>query len=250
MNIVWTFALTVIALAMAPARAGHAPGTTIQSMPDTLETRLALSAMPPELRDAATVYVLDPANGYGLARQGSSGVACLVQRTVWELGDFRDDIYIPLCYDAVGTKTYLRVIMDAAALRASGTGAVALKAQIAGRFRDGTYAAPAKAGLSYMLAPVMRTVGPPDMQVRTMAMPHLMFYAPGVTNADIGAHPDLAAPGSLRNPFIDRQGIDEQSYMIQLVGDAEKARILADEQALIEDLCAYRDALCLAPMTH
>ena len=29
-----------------------------------------------------------------------------------------------------------------------------------------------------MVAPVMRTVGPPDMQVHTMPMPHLMFYAP------------------------------------------------------------------------
>lgn len=250
MNIVWTFALTVMALAMSPAHAGQAPGTTITSMPDALETRFALSAMPPELRDAATVYVLDPATGYRLSRQGSSGVACLVQRTAWELADFRDDIYIPLCYDAVGSTTYLRVIMDAAALRASGTDAMALKARIAGHFRDGTYAAPAKAGLSYMLAPVMRTVGPPDMQVRTMAMPHLMFYAPGVTDADIGAHPDLAVPESLRNPFIDRQGIDEQSYMIQMVGDAEKARILADEHALVDDLCAYRDVLCLAPMAH
>ena len=37
-------------------------------------------------------------------------------------GRLRNDIYIPLCYDAVGTATYLRVMMDAAVLRARGMG--------------------------------------------------------------------------------------------------------------------------------
>src|SRR3546814_5759141 len=64
----------------------------------------------------------------------------------------------------------------------------------------------------------------------TMAMPHLMFYAPGVTNGDIGAKPDLADHASLAWPFIDRQGIAQQSYMIQMLGAAEKAAILADEK--------------------
>ena len=34
-----------------------------------------------------------------------------------ELGDFRTDIYVPLCYDAAGTKSLLRVKMEAAAFR-------------------------------------------------------------------------------------------------------------------------------------
>jgi hypothetical protein len=97
-----------------------------------------------------------------------------------------------------------------------------------------------------MVAPVMRTVGPPDLKVRTMAMPHLMFYAPYVTNEDIAAAPDLGDHSSLLYPFIDRQGNDEQSYMIQVIGEAEKAGILADEKALLDDLCAWRDVLCLA----
>jgi hypothetical protein len=228
---------------VAPTR--RAPGTTIERMPAALETQFALSAAPPALRDRATVYLLDPASGYRLARQGASGVACLVERTAWELADFRDDIYIPLCYDAAGAATYLKVMMDAAALRARGVGPAALKAEIERRYRAKTYRAPSKPGVSYMLAPVFRTVGPPDMQVRTLAMPHLMFYAPSTTNADIGAAPDLADPASLRHPFVDRQGIAEQSYMIQMIGDAEKGRILADERPLRDALCAYRELLCL-----
>jgi hypothetical protein len=216
------------------ASPSQATGTTIEQMPAKLETEFALSALPRALREKATVYLLDPAKGYQLSRQGTSGVTCLVQRTVWEMADFRDDIYIPLCYDAVGTKTYLKVIMDAASLRIQGMGPVALKAEIANRWRSKTYEVPEKAGLSYMLAPVFRTGGPPDMKVHTNPMPHVMFYAPNVTNEDIGAAPDLSVPSSLLYPFIDRQGIGEQSYVIQLVGEA-----------LLDDLCAYRDLLCV-----
>jgi hypothetical protein len=104
--------------------------------------------------------------------------------------------------------------------------------------------------VSYMVGPIMRAPGPPDLKVRTMSMPHLMFYAPHVTNGDIGAVPDLSVPSSLLYPFIQKEGAAEQSYMIQLFGEAERARILADEAALVKDLCAYRDVLCLADRKH
>jgi hypothetical protein len=245
-------ALSIVAVGLAglsatPTRANE---PVIEQMPAELETRFALSALPPALRDQATVYLLDPQEGYTLARQGTSGLTCLVERTVWEWVDFRDDIYIPLCYDAAGTKAHLKVMMDAAELRAEGMGPAALKAEIESRYRNGFYRAPEKPGLSYMVGPVMRALGPPDFKLHTMAMPHLMFYAPHATNEDIGALPDLAERASLVYPFIDRQGNGEQTYMIQLIGEAEKAKIMADEKALVDDLCAYRDVLCLPAMKH
>lgn len=243
-------ALPILTLNLVSPSAGPSADTTIDRMPADLETRYALSALPPALRDRASVYLLDPANGYQLARQGENSMTCLVQRTVWELGDYRNDIYFPLCYDAAGTKTYLKVIMDAAKLRAGGMGPPALKAEIGNRWSSKAYSVPDKAGLSYMVGPVMRTVGPPDMQVHTMPMPHFMFYAPYITNDDIAAVPDLSMPASLLNPFIDRQGIAEQSYIIQMVGQAEKAKILADEKPLLDDLCWYRDILCLGDSEH
>lgn len=250
-------ALAAIGPALAPAHASPResvaagmPGTSLAAMPAELETRFALSALPEALRDEASVHLLDPDSGYRLARQGGNGVACAVVRTQWELADFRDDIYWAACFDAVGVATNFKVILDAAAMRAEGMSPEALKAEVERRYEDGTYRAPEKPGLSYMIAPVMRTIGPPDLEVRTMAMPHLMFYAPGLANADIGARPDLADPASLMHPFVDRQGHDAQSYMIQMVGAAEKAAILAGEQALLEDLCAYRDVLCLARAAH
>ena len=242
--------LTAMALGLSVASPAHAAEPVLESMPAPLETRLALSALPPALRNEASVYLLDPKSGYRLARQGTSGLACLVERTQWEWGELRDDVYVPLCYDAVGTQAHLKVIMDTAALRAQGLSGGALKAEVERRYKSGTYKPPQRAGLSYMVAPLMRTNSPPDMKVHTMSMPHLMFYAPGLTNEDIGAKPKLADLASLRWPFIDRQGNAEQSYMIQLVGETETAKILVDEKSLLDELCAYRELLCLHGKKH
>ena len=224
----------------------HASETTLEQMPTKLETRFALSALPPTMRDQASVYLLDPKKGYQLSRLGTSGVTCLVERTAWEQADFRNDIYVPLCYDAEGSKTFLRVIMDAASLRIQGMSAAALKAEIENRYKNKTYTPPAKAGLSYMIAPIMRTWMMPDFQVHTMPMQHLMFYAPNITNKEIGA----LSNSSILYPFIFKEGTAEQSYMIQLIGETEKAKIMADEKPLLDDLCAYRDVLCLPNKNH
>jgi len=136
MEIRWVPALVAISLVgMVAAPASQAAGTTIEQMPAKLETQFALSAVPPKLRDRATVYLLDPKKGYHLSRQ-------------------------------------------------------------------------------------------------------------------IGAVPDLSVHSSLLYPFIDKQGNAEQSYVIQLIGEAEKAKILADEKALLDELCAYRVILCLADKKH
>ncbi len=247
----WLPALFAIGLASMSALArGEANDTTLERMPAQLETQFALSAAPSQIRAQASVYLLDPSKGYYLSKRGASSLSCIVQRTAWEYSDFRNDIYWPVCYDAAGTKTYLKVIMDAAALRAQGMGPAALKAEISKRYRDHTYKTPEKFGVSYMVGPVMRAAAPPEMNIRTMLMPHLMFYAPFVTNEEIGAKPDLQVFASLRNPFIDQHGIPEQSYMIQLIGETETNKILTEERPLVDALCAYRDVLCLAHEKH
>lgn len=251
MQIKWAAALFAISLAsMAAKPESQGNATTLERMPAALETQFALSAVPPSLRERASVYLLDPAKGYYLSKQGTSSLTCIVQRTAWEYSDFRNDIYWPVCYDAEGARTLLKVIMDSAALRAQGMNPESMKQEISKRYRNGTYKAPQRFGVSYMAGPVMRAIGPPDMKVRTMPMPHLMFYAPFLTNEEIGATPDFNVFSSLRYPFIDQHGIPEQSYMIQLIGEAETNKILSAEQPLIDALCAYRDVLCLAHEGH
>jgi len=71
----------------------QAADTTIEQMPAKLEAQYALSALPPAMRDHATVYLLDPKKGYQLSRQGTSGVTCLVERTAWEQAELPNDSY-------------------------------------------------------------------------------------------------------------------------------------------------------------
>jgi hypothetical protein len=72
-------------------------GPKLETMPQSLEVRFALSALPPHLRDGATIYLLDPAKGYILNRKGTNGASCFVMRTewLWPQFAFRDDHYCP-----------------------------------------------------------------------------------------------------------------------------------------------------------
>lgn len=58
-----------------------------------------------------------------------------------------------------------------------------------------------------------------------MNMPHYMFYAPGVNDADIGGH-----GFSKQYPFILDMSKGRDDYIILLVGEAEKAKILEDSK--------------------
>jgi len=197
------------------------------------------------MRKAATVYRLEVQHGYVIAQHGTSGIACLVQRTAWEQADFRDDIYVPRCYDAAGTRSYLKVLIDAAALRGAGMTPAQLKAEIEARYKTRRYRTPNRASVSYMEAPLMRTWGPDGSTVSTVSGPHVMFYAPHVTTSDIGELPN----DSKAHHFVVQEGVAEQSFIIQLAGDAERAAIVTAEKHLLDELCAYRDVLCLQKRT-
>ncbi len=210
-------------------------------MPHSLEVRFALSALPRSLRDNATVYVLDPARGYVLDHAGTDGQNCFVERTEWKRQEYRNDLYTPICYDAAGSKSQMQVRFDVAELRAKGLAAGALKNEIEKRIADGTYKAPERAGFSYMTAPLMRTyssLDPRDKTVMTMVLPHIMYYAPNVTDTEVGGIPPLSP-----YPFVFEQG--PLGYIIQRLGDSEAVKIVASESALLQDLCAYRNYLCL-----
>lgn len=218
----------------------------LEKMPVALETDFALSSLPPYLRSDATIYLLDPAKGYYLARKGSNGFVCFVTRTAWEWAEFRNDIYTAISFDAEGAKVIFPLFEAAEAMRSTGKyTALQTRNIILDRIRKGIYKAPARAGVSYMLAPVMRTypAKPDQHKVMTMKMPHYMFYAPGVTNADIGNIPD----GQQDGPFIvDPEGMflgDKKApyaYIIVPAGEKEAAKISADNKGLMKRLADYR----------
>ncbi len=215
----------------------------LERWPRKLETEFALSALPPHLRDGATVYALDPAAGYQVARQGNNGFACLVSRTEWEWAEFPKDHATPICWDAEGAKAIMQVYLDVAKLRAGAKHTPAqVRELVRDRFKKGVYKPPARTGISYMIAPLMRTYPQPGSNtIATMHMPHYMFYAPAVTDEDIGGKPFS------EHPFVFNPGGGPHGYMILLAGETERAKILAEHKALVKQLCEYRAYLCLPP---
>jgi hypothetical protein len=163
----------------------------IEPLPRDLEIQLALSALPPHLRDNATVYVLNPDEGFEVASKGTNGFHAFVARTgddafrgSWPLTEYRDDILYPISFGSAGAKAQMRVFFDAAEMQAKGTPPGELKKIIKDRYKTGYYKAPERAGVSYMLSPILRTYTNPDEneEIATADIPHVMYYAPNVSN--------------------------------------------------------------------
>ena len=233
----------------------------IEPLPRDLEMQLALSALPPHLRDKATVYVLNPAKGFEVARKGTNGFHTFVARTAddamvgpWRLTKYPEDVLYPISFDSAGAKANMRAFFDIAEMQAKGTPPQELKQLIQERFKTNYYKAPERAGISYMLAPILRTYTNPDVNdaIHTASFPHMMHYAPNVSNEDAGFVPpsaedlrDFSVHGGWRNPpqpFIIHHG--PHGYVIQPSATA-KATILKEYDAMLRRLCGMKKAWCL-----
>jgi len=241
----------------------HSSGTNrIEPLPRDLEIQLALSALPPHLRDNATVYVLNPDKGFEVARKGTNRFHALVARTgddtfrgSWPFTRYRDDILYPVSFDEAGAKAQMQVFFDAAEMQAQGTPPEELKKIIQDRYKTGYYKAPERAGVSYMLSPILRTYVNPDENetVATANVPHVMHYAPNVSNADVGGAPP--SPEQLRyfsqhgrwpdspGPFVILHG--PHGYMVQFLGATERDSINKEHAEMLARLCKIKEAWCL-----
>jgi hypothetical protein len=227
----------------------HTPGVTnkIEPLPRDLEMQLALSALPPHLRENATVYVLNPDRGFEVARKGTNGFHAFVARTgddtfrgSWPLTEYRDDILYAISFDQAGAKAQMRVFFDAAEMQAKGTPPGELKKIIKDRYKTGYYKAPARAGISYMLSPVLRTYWNPEEgdSVGTLNGPHVMYYAPNVSSEDIGG----GKPAGMY-PFVILPG--RHGYMIQFLGVTERAAVNKEYEEMLARLCRIKAVWCL-----
>lgn len=219
--------------------------TQLEKWPVDLETDFALSSLPKHLQSGATVYLLDPQKGYYVGRQGSNGFICFVSRTEWEWEEFRNDLATPISYDAEGASKIFPVYMDVANMRASARFTpTQIKDSIIERIKKGIYKAPARTGMSYMLAPVMRVYPTtPDNKVAvTISMPHYMFYAPYVTFSDVGIKPDATEGPMMVNPgewvLGERKG--PYGYIIVPANETEKIKIVNDNKDLLKRLADYK----------
>jgi hypothetical protein len=185
-------------------------------IPRDLELRLAVNALPKTLRDGASVMVLE-STGYVLAKTGTNAFTCIVSR--------RGGNFYPVCFDAEGTHTILPAFADDAVLRLKGALPEEVDRQMAKGFEDGRYRPPARPGIAYMLSPATYMADASGKLARTF--PHTMFYAPYLTDSDIGG-----AMG--KTAFVDRPG--PHGMIIVVAGQKEREALLAESQSLVDEV--------------
>jgi hypothetical protein len=92
-----------------------------------------------------------------------------------------------------------------------------IKTEIAEGFRSGKFISPRRPGVAYMLSGDIKSYNPSTGKVESFP-PHVMFYAPNLTNVDIGSDGQFE-PGL---PSIGYQG--PQGYMIVVLGNGAHPR--------------------------
>jgi hypothetical protein len=152
---------------------------------------LALSAAPPEVSRNATVYTLGK-QGYEKVRDGSNGFTCAIDR------EYVNTIE-PECFDAEGTATIFPTRLRTEELRAQGKTEAEISKDIESGYKTGRFHAPRKTGIVYMMSDHNRVFNPEAGNI--IPFPgHLMFYAPYITEKDIGS------PSGRNGPFVVHPG--------------------------------------------
>jgi hypothetical protein len=179
-------------------------------LPRDKEINLALGAAPEDLRAGAAVYVLEK-GGFVKVRESTKGFSCIVNR------DHPLNMK-PTCYDTEGTATILPKVLRVGELLMQGKPMAEINAEIREGFRTGKFISPGRAGVAYMLSGDARNYYPRTGKVDSFP-PHLMFYAPNLTNGDIGTTPEALAKNPWL-PFVADQG--PHGYLVVVVADQAK----------------------------
>lgn len=240
-------AMVVMAMSLIAIPPSSLHAQALQALPEALEIELARSALPPHLRADATIHVLRPDRGFEVAVEGSNGLHALVVRNDpafvrgdWPYPAYRNDLLIPIAFDAAGVPAQLQILLDVAAARAAGTPPGELRTRMRARFAEGYYPVPSRVGMAYMLSPILRAYrdgGETDV-VGTFVYPHYMVYAPDVTNADIGG-----GRGS-GQPFVIEPG--RHGYIVIPAGKRERDEVLEAHAEMLDRLCDLSADWCVA----
>jgi hypothetical protein len=186
----------VLLVGFVAAQVLSAQRTLPPLMPPDREIALAESAAPPLIAKEASIFLLHR-GGFVLQRQGSNGFTCFVARTL--PGEIE-----PICYqDEEKTHTLVAREFIEQRLRENGLNHAAVDAEIGQRYRRGELRPSQNFGLAYMLSPCNRVTDQFGQLVSEH--PHLMFYAPYATNAQLGLSMPQEHGGSYA-PFILFEG--------------------------------------------
>ena len=117
--------------------------------------------------------------------------------------------------DAEGTRTFLPRYLKVAELRAQGKTPEEIKQFVADAFAKGIFQPPSRSGIDYMLSTENITVVDPEKSLVAPFPPHVMFYGPYLTNAELGSD------GKLNNPVFVLEKVrltPSSSFLLQLRG--------------------------------
>ncbi len=203
----------------AAAFAQSAPDSR-PSMTRDAEIALALSACPPNLAAQAAVYVIGK-SGYIKVRDSGNGFTAIVQHSV-------PDAQEPQCMDEEGARTFLPRFLMVAELRARGKSPEEVRRAIAEALARGVLQPPKRFGVDYMLS--NGNMVPNQAGSVTPFPPHIMFYGPYLTNADIGV--DKANLGPDGNPagpvFVAGEGSPYALVIVPVGGHGSMSHAMPD----------------------
>ncbi len=155
------------------------------SVPRERQMALVMEAGPAEVTQDATIYILGK-SGYEVAKSGGNGFSCLVDREFVTTME-------PECFDAEGSATVMKTRLRTEELRAQGKRDEEIQRDIDQGYKDGRFKAPSKPGIVYMLSDKNRVYDPSSKQI--ISFPgHLMFYAPYMTDKDLGYKSQASLP--------------------------------------------------------
>ncbi|MGC2662203.1 MAG: hypothetical protein WA324_29935 [Bryobacteraceae bacterium] len=205
------------ALGLAQEVHNHdSPGGKVFLIPRDLEMRLAVNALPKSLRDDASIMVLEK-SGYVMAKTGANPFTCMVSR--------RAGNFYPVCFDKEGSSTIMQEFADDSVMRLNGMSNDEVERKLADGFASGKYRPPSKPGIAYMLSPAIYMVK--DGKLARNTPPHTMFYAPYLTDADVGGIMGKTA-------FIDRSG--PHGMFIVVAGQKERETMMDESQTLLNEV--------------
>jgi hypothetical protein len=170
-------AAQIIVSLPAAAQSMQVSGSQPPLMDRQRQIALALSTCPQSVASKAAVYVLDK-SGYVKVRDSENGFTAIVQHS---LPTSRE----PQCMDAEGTRTFLPRMLKVAELRAEGKSPDDIKRFVADALAKGVFQPPTRPGIDYMLSE--ENLVPDEKGVVAPFPPHVMFYAPYLTNAELGS---------------------------------------------------------------
>jgi hypothetical protein len=182
------------------------------------EIALALSACPASVATKAAVYVLDK-SGYVRVRDGQNGFTAIVQHSLPTSQE-------PQCMDAEGTRTFLPRILKVAELRAQGKTPEEIKRFVADAFAKGVFQAPTRPGVDYMLSTENVVTIDEAKGIVAPFPPHVMFYGPYMTNADLGSDGNPAGPA-----FVAGEGSPHALMIVPLGAHADQTHTSANKSS-------------------